>query len=449
MKPANKYERHIDELAAKLPLLTPAQHKYAEEHCHDHYAVKRNGMYYCLDCGASWSAPKKSTLAEEAPAFIKCPSCGHVLSMEKTRKQSWYQQSSFQVITTAGECQVVRSFETYKYFSLGNAAHFNISEVVQVFINPDKSRPDVVRARPLNYAYGSYSFSYSRDLSIKCRNPYGSYGDNTYAYYFTAQVVYPRRKVLPVLQRNGYSKAVYDLSTYSPIRGLLYNPKYETLVKAGRIDMLRSMSNENINDYWSQIKIANRHNYYPYDVKIWMDTLNLLDEMHMDVHSPKFVCPDNLQQLHDQLARAHREKMEREEAVRRARDERQAAARAKKENEQYRKEHGMLLAVMIHENDLTITPLKNKLEFIDEGKAMNHCVATYWGRKDCLILSVRSGEKRLATVELSMKDFSVKQCRANSNKVPERYKEILSILDNHRCDFAKAIAKGYKKEDVA
>lgn len=449
MKPANKYERHIDELAATLPPLTSAQHRYAEEHCHDHYAVRRKGMYYCLDCGASWPAPKKATLAEEAPAKIKCPSCGHVLTTEKTRKQSWYQESSFQVITTAGECQVVRSYETSKFFSLGEAAKFHINEVVQVFINPDRRRADVVRARPLNYSFGSYSFSYTRDLSIKGRNPYGSYGDNSYAYYFTAQAVYPHRKVLPVLKRNGYSKAVYDLSTYGPIRGLLFNPKYETLVKAGRIDMLRVMSDTDINDYWSQIKIANRHNYFPCDVKIWKDTLSMADQLHLDVYSPKYVCPDNLMQLHDQLARTHREKMEREEAARRARNEREEAARAKSENEQYEREHGMLLAVMIHENDLTITPLKNKLEFIDEGKAMHHCVATYWGRKDCLILSVRSGEKRLATVELSMKDFSVKQCRANSNQVPERYNEILSILEHHRCDFAKAIAEGYKKVDAA
>ena len=111
----------------------------------------------------------------------------------------------------------------------------------------------------------------------------------------------------------------------------------------------------------------------------------------------------------------------------------------------------MVLGVVIVENDMRIAPLQTKLDFIDEGKAMNHCVATYFDKKNSLILSVRLADsgKRLATVELSMKDFSVVQCKGKCNEQPERYNEILTVLKNHRTDFAKAVADGYKKEDMA
>jgi DNA-directed RNA polymerase subunit RPC12/RpoP len=430
MKPRNKYERHIVELSDSLPKLSNTQRKYAIEHCFDHLAVKRNGVYHCLDCGSTFDPTP-----DDGDTLV-CPHCGHKLKLEVTRKKKWFVISSFQIVTTAAdECQVTRLYYLRKYFTVGEPARYWMDEAVRVFITPGKD--DVVIARPLNYnGYYCDSYSFSKELSIKGKNPYNSYGYNTDAYFASGNVVYPYRKVLPILKRNGYSRAIYDFSTIGIIKSLLDNPKIETIVKAGRIDILRGMDEYQIGEYWWHIKMCIRHNYYPKDFTIWRDTINMADKLHLDTHSPKYVLPDNLNQLHDRLSRKLLEI-----------ELRKSAEKAAKENKQYEKEHGMVLGVVIVENDMEIKPLQNKLEFLEEGKAMNHCVATYFNNKKSLILSVRVKEsgKRLATVELSMKDFSIKQCRCQCNAKPERYDEICSVINAHRPDYFKAIAKGYQQ----
>ena len=89
----------------------------------------------------------------------------------------------------------------------------------------------------------------------------------------------------------------------------------------------------------------------------------------------------------------------------------------------------------IKSDDIEIRPLQNKEEFIEEGLAMHHCVATYWGKRNSFILSVRKNGKRLATIEIDMHDFSVKQCRAVCNEVPADYDRIISILNNNKSVF--------------
>ena len=65
MKPRNRHERHVVEMSDRLPGLTKAQKEYAFEHCFTHKVVKRNGNYYCLDCGAEWPAAPKEKRSED------------------------------------------------------------------------------------------------------------------------------------------------------------------------------------------------------------------------------------------------------------------------------------------------------------------------------------------------------------------------------------------------
>lgn len=425
MKPRNKYEKHIAELSAKLPDLTKAQKDYAFEHCFSHMVVKRCDRFHCCDCGTEWVTPDM-----KAEPNMVCPYCGHLLTLEVTRKQSWFERSSFQIVTTAAECQVVRTFYTRKYFTVGKPAKYWIDEAVQIFITPGR-KDDLILARPISYN-GCYcdNYSFQKEISIKCTvgRMNRNYSYNIRPYLTTGDVVYPRRRVLPELKRNGYGKIIYKFPTYNTIRALLHNPQVETIVKAARVDILRGLDEDDIKTYWPQVKMLIRHNYTPNDYKIWRDTLKLAEDLKLDTHSPKYVLPDNLTAMHDLLSRRYTAYLERERKE-----------RTTNSNGWYRKTHGKLLMVVVEENGMHIAPLQTKEEFIEEGREMNHCVASYFDRKGCLILSVRSDNgKRLATVELSEKDFTITQCRANSNKQPERFQEICDIINNHRMDFVKA-----------
>lgn len=440
MKPRTKHEKHVVELAAKLPALTPSQVSYLREKCYKHQAVKRCGKYYCLDCGAEWPASTKEAQLVDAVCGVECPECGHHLQVEVTRKRKWSVGSSFQMVTVAGDCQVLRLFEVNKSIEVGKPAYYWEMEAVQIFIKQDK--PEVVLARPINMNCYNNSFAYTKEISIKqtgCR--YYSYTKNIY--YETGAVVYPRRKVLPVLKRNGYSKKLYNLPTYDVIHALLNNPKFETLVKAGRYDIINGMSLGNVSKWWPQVKMLIRHDYHPADVSMWKDTLDMANDFHLDTHSPKYVLPDDLTAVHDKLVEMVQAKRRREEEERQRREEeRRRLQRIEnvKYNQEYIKFQGKLLGVCIVVGDITIKPLQNYAEFVAEGKAMHHCVETYWKHRDCLILSARSGDKRLATIELNRRDFSVVQCRAVCNGKPERYDEILSILTDHKKDFIKAVS---------
>lgn len=145
---------------------------------------------------------------------------------------------------------------------------------------------------------------------------------------------------------------------------------------------------------------------------------------------PYSLLPADLQQLHDRLMRK-KNAAEREKEIEKHRED----------TDKFLKYYMKFLGICIEVGDITIRPLQNFEEFYDEGKAMHHCVAMYFGRAGSLILSARQGDKRLATIELDTKKFEVQQCRCVNNGHPERYDEIVSILNDHRKDFIKANRK--------
>ncbi|MBR4177068.1 MAG: PcfJ domain-containing protein [Bacteroidales bacterium] len=426
MKPRTKYEMHVTELSDRLPALTKPQQEYAYEHCFQHFVVKRKGMYHCTDCGHSWLPGSKEEQDIDKECGTTCPNCHHHLSIKETRKQSWFERSSFQIVYSVDDVQFVRTFYNRKYYTVGQPAHYWMDEAIRIAIAQGENDVVIARPRAMNGWYCD-SYIFSKEMSIKStRSAYSYYGMDQY--YFTAEVVHPRRKVLPILTRNGYSKALYEFGTYRMIHSLLEKPHIETIVKAGRLDILRELTESDIDEVWPQIRLVIRHNYRPTDFIIWRDTVKLAHKLGLDTLSPKYILPDDLNAMHDTLV--HRDEQ------RSLREEREKTLRS---NEWYRNFHKALLGVVIVEDGMRITPLQSKEDFVTEGRLMHHCVATYFDRKDSLILCVRNEEgKRLATVELSHKDFSIKQCRAYCNAKPERYDDICSVINRHRIDFVKS-----------
>lgn len=430
MKPRNKFERMAMELSSKIPPPTKAQQAYAFEHCFSHQIIHRkkdSSQYFCLECGHVWDAGDNAEGLVDSVAGVECPNCHRVMQVNVTRRErSKRDVQTFQIMTVAGMFQVTRTFHVRQFTTPGLHAIYEMFEVSQIFQMPGRS-PIVVALPRVGLCCYNDIYQYDKQMSIKRETIYSDYRIN-------ATAKYPRMKVLPIIKGNGFCKELVDFNPTSVFEKLMNNPRYETLAKARRFDIWGHLEEGFICSHWPQIKMLIRHDYHPKDFGLWHDTVNMAEDLGLDTHSPKYILPKDLKSMHDILVKRVQEKERRE----RLEKQRAEIERHAKETEAYQKKYTKLLAVCIVRDDITISPLQSYEDFINEGEAMHHCVATYWMKKECLILGVKSGEERLATVELSMKDFHIKQCRAACNKVPPRYDEICGLIDSNKKLFIKA-----------
>ena len=77
--------------------------------------------------------------------------------------------------------------------------------------------------------------------------------------------------------------------------------------------------------------------------------------------------------------------------------------------------------------------IRKKDDFLEEGKAMHHCVYTneYYNQDNTLILSARIDGKRIETVELSLDTFKVVQSRGVCNSNTEYHDRIINLVESN------------------
>lgn len=422
MKPRTKNEIQVVEASSRLPELTEKQMEYAKEHCFFKYAFSTKKVCTCMECGGQWAA------MENIHTEI-CPYCGAKLKVLFTRKRKDSLRNCFQLIDRVGDIQFIRTFELIKKIELGKSEETRIFEIIRVAYNSMGTRYVIARPRVMNF---SGDFCLEKPMTLKTGGYY-PYGD---PYGFSTNVVYPRFNLTETVRRNGYSrKCERKLGTSSVISRLLKNPQYETLVKAGRYDILKELSEGQISDNWYQIKMMVRTDYKPRDLSLWKDMIEMAQELGKDVKSPKYVVPEDMDKMHDYLSRKITEKKEREEAE-----------QAKKENEEYRSSYGALLYVSINDEGFEIAPLQDKHEFVEEGREMKHCVASYFNNGKSLVVSVKRNGKRVATAELKLGSFSILQCRGKCNAAPKQQKTIEKVLKTNTKLFKDALRMNKKRK---
>lgn len=415
--------KKAERLSVKLPALTGAQTKYAIRHSCDHKALLRGGNeLYCLECGCKFK-----------PKFgkDKCPHCGTKYTVEKSRRVSWKKEIFvFNIITTKEDLQIIRSFYIHQYTCPLHPARYEIFEVSQWFTDIDGNEAAIARPRkPLSrYIDG---FNYDKDMKLQRKTYYTYYGSfHGFSRYFVTGCVYPYVRLLPIVERNGAYKQLFEQCTHSPhyiIEKLLSDNTFESLVKCGRIDILNTLREDEICNFLPQIRLAVRHNYYPADFQLWTDTIRMARDLGYDTMSPKYILPKDLTAMHDLFVRKQNEQRRREEI-----------RRCKVKKDEFLKRCSKFFGVCIVSDDIEIKPLKSYEEFVDEGEKMHHCVATYFGRPGSLILSAKENGKRLATIELDANSFDVRQCRGVCNQVPEKYDFLIDLLNRNKKVFRRA-----------
>lgn len=412
-----KYNMEALEASKTLRPITKEQRLYGEKHC-EKIAVAYRNKFYCSECGSY--VCKKG----EFQPNMRC-SCGAKLhQVLKKGSYGFY----YDVITTHRGFQVVRHYLIYKYVKASEKAKYTTHEVVQNWID-DKGNESIIarKVRPLSCRYDDWDLA--SEMILKRKNTrYDIYGF----------IQFPKQKFTDKLKQYGAKKAIGYPNKFCV--ELIKNRDFENVLKMRQekvIEETVTYGRYGLTKYLNQIRICTKHGYKIEDYGMWLDYIRDLEELGYDTLSPKYLCPTDLREAHEVTHAKIRKKWEKQ----RKEEERKRAMEAEKD---YSKRIAKFIGLCIVGNGIEIKPLESVFDFFEEGEAMHHCVYTngYYKNKNSLILSAKdTNGKRIETIEVDLKKFSVVQSRGVCNKNTERHEEILELMNENM----KLIKKYNKK----
>lgn len=409
-------------------------------------------VFFCSECGCTINPIGQK----------ECPQC-HTKWTEKETLELGHRRvdrelRDIAIFEAKGDIQLVRYVRVERRVKYGERTEPYAWEVERIMYAPSGERK--VWERPVQFmSYAFDAFTHGPMVLRREVSPNSmSYSSNlrknlcVWDYEIKSLTKQWQYKDVPGLMDK------YDYNT-SCIRVIAY-PIAETMLSAHQVplfDHLVRTRSRLPKGGEAAVKICIRHKYRIDDPSLWLDTLYMLTNEKKDIHNPKFVCPDDLVALHQQLydrkhrrdvaIRARREAAyaARREQARAAWDKQYADMLKKREEsvKDYPEHFGKLLSLTLTAPNLSIRPLQNVEEFKQEGEHMHHCVYKmyYWdyhAHPTTLILSAKDSEgKRLATIEYNMEANRIVQCRAACNEVPERYDEICKLITDNKAQFVK------------
>ena len=415
MKPRNKKQQHIVELSGRLRSLTTPQMNWALNSTINHYGYRlKSGMCTCMKCGHEWLETRNGTCL--------CPKCGTQIEIKDTKERVIREKSYFNIITTIEDYQVVRMFLMMVEMRKGMKVKPAYLEIGSYWIDCKGNTTVVGLQRTLGHYIDSFAFG--SPLEIR--------RDNEAFQRISDEWVYPRIKVTDTIKRNGFKGSCHHIHPVTLFQELLTNPKAETLMKANDIELLRYLCarpayKSDIDKYWNTIKIAKRNGYEFKDVRMWFDYIKMLERMGKDLNSPSLIAPQDLKTAHDKYV----EKVNRQRVK-----EQKEANRKKAEADQAKFEElkGRYIGLSMTDGTIRLHTLDSVAEYYDEGTKQHICVGSsgYYLKEDTLVFTATMGGRTIATVEISLKDFSIIQCRAFANGVCEYAEQIAGIINANK-----------------
>ena len=421
MKPRNKFEQAVLAQSKHLRPITKAQKLWAFRECIEHYAYRLSkGNTTCMDCGHLWQMI-------EPTEHCTCPQCGAGLEVITARARKLKQRQYFTVLTTSGGYQVLRMYLLIVGMEKGYQASSSVMEIGQYWWD-ERGRQSIVTVQR---TMGHYidSFAYYSPMAIRHDNE---------AYRFIARCpLYPEVKLSDTLQRNGFEGKCYGIAPTSLIPALLTDSRAETLMKAGRTEHLRYFLSRarTIDEYWQAYKITLRRGYDITDIALWCDYVDMLRRLGKDTHNALYVCPEDLQQAHNEVHRKLRARQEREE-------EEHKRQKAQEDEARFQKLKAPFFGITFTDGTIQIRVLESVQEYIEEGQALHHCVFTneYHLKEKSLILSARIEGKRIETIEVSLETMQVIQCRGLQNKNTEYHERIIELVHQNMKQIQSRVA---------
>lgn len=378
------------------------------------------GNIYCFACNRSFI---KNTLIRGNI----CPCCGATLNIESSRKKLFDDASYFSVIELVNEYQIIRHFCIRRLINIKNYTNVvEVTEIVQNFHDAHVGlNYTIARVLQMGYYYKKIPFALSSKMELR-------HTDRNI--HYISGYVYPIAKIHRYYKQRGLGSNLHNIQPDMLFLELRYNPQAETLLKAGMFEMLDSYIARMhvIAKNWSQIKIALRHKYIIKDSSMWIDHIDLLSRCGKDIRSPRYILPNDLNKEHQILIDLLNKRREKEEEKQRKQQAIKDALEAESENKKYIEEKGRYFDWSIMQGDISVSVVKSLHEMVEEGNEMHHCVfGCKYYEKNCLILSVRRSGERLATVELDLEDYKIKQLRGVCNSHIEEGNEIRQIITSN------------------
>lgn len=420
MKPKNKFQEQIITLSKKLSPITSKQKEWAYCHCFEHIAVRTTkGVCTCLDCGHTWDG---KVLKDQCT----CPHCGAELKVTDTRKHIFRQREYFCIVTTCQGFQVLRFFYVDARFKKGNPADYYCREAVQRWIREDGKYATVALLRGMCFYYNDV-WDFCSKLEIR---------PDRNVYNIDPVCIYPHKRVIPQIKRNGFKGNFHDLSPFDMFHSILTDNASETLLKARQFKLMEYFiikSYRSREKYWASTKVCIRNGYIIKDASLWCDYIDLLRFFHKDVHNAKYVCPANLKAEHDRLMEQRERVWERERKERDERRKLEEAERKACQIQNFAKLKSKFFGLVFSDGLIQVHVLESIQEYMEEGKVMHHCVFTneYYGKADSLILSACANGKRLETVEVSLESLKVVQCHGVCNEDTEYHDRIIALVNKN------------------
>lgn len=172
-----------------------------------------------------------------------------------------------------------------------------------------------------------------------------------------------------------------------------------------------------------RIAMRGKFRFTKRNLSMWCDYAEMLENnLPNCAYQQFYLCPKDLRHSHDWITRIDIRRREKEKTE-------MDRQRAISQMEKFMQSHAHLLNILFGNEHITLRSLNSPMEYVEEGKAMHHCVAGYVEHNNALILSARdSNGNRIATIEVSINNLDIVQVRGVCNKYVEEDAEIRSLI---------------------
>ena len=413
MKPKTALQKLVVELSSQLPKITAEQEQYSTEKSFLNWGVISRGKTNCLECSHVWKEEKPS----QTPT---CPNCNRKLKMFGENKVLFKEREYYTILTTIDNFQVVRMILSVKQMNKGEKPSYYHSEVMQHFIDDKGIVTSMAKQRQSMSQYYDAWCLWSdlevQDKSFRYRN----------LFRLNGYVVYPGKKILPTIKRNGFKTSFHNVSPQELFTQILSSNTAETLLKTKQINVLQYYIKADslaVTDSWNSIKICTKKGYIIKDFSMWKDYINLLKYFGKDTNSPMYVCPTDLKLSHDKL-------VEKKRKVQLAMKYEEMKKTMKASEKKYQKNKKAFFGLQFSDGEIVVKVLNSVKEFLEEGDTLNHCVfrSEYFNKKESLVLSASIGNTKLETIEISLKTFKIIQSRGKDNIATQYNSKIIKLV---------------------
>lgn len=433
MRPKTEMERRLVGYANTLPPIDRDILGWGEANCFKplafyHRLRGRKQEMWCQCCGYHEPCEKMDSVLSE----WECPHCGKVCKVETWIKNSSAIMSTYMsVITVCKGMQVIRTFELFRDNSSKADTQYYVAERYQNWIT--EKGTEIITSRP--YHRSSWFMHWEAGpYEIKKHNQRCS----GYYYYYDlfaveSNHIYPKMELAKYVRNKGIGKVLVrqlvksKVSFIEALTRWFKEPYYETLYKQDRTLFWYFIKryDRKLPNYKEQVKIARRHHYNFDDITMWLDYVDELKQLGLDIRSPHYLCPANIVEAHARTTARIEKKKQAQELV-------NELPKIEKAEPEYAKRIKPYLALCFKVGDIEVKVLPTVKSVWEEGARMHHCIYRmgYYKRSDTLLLSARHATtgRRIESIEVDLKSYKVMQSRGLKNNLTEDHNTILQLM---------------------